>query len=179
MEVKMTVNDRETLEELKILGASAVVEAWSEAVMQLARKYAEEKITGNFGKQMAATVKRDVHAKDGTIYVGGKRGYIAEAVENGGVFRSHNGKLLALPLTSRFRKGGEFGDKFPRNTGLHFLKVKSKRGNTLLFEKDSKGRPTGPPAYLLRPSFTHRPRPWWPTEQEAGDAVKKYMEENF
>jgi hypothetical protein len=200
MNIKINVDDRETLERLASLSMREKLEVWTEAVTKVIQEKAVQRLGGGqFGQDIADSVRSFVRGNIAVVYTQNKKtasnpnGYIGTAVHYGGDFRSHTRPYLALPLHDRFRRGGsEFGI-FPRNSKLaakHMVKgrevsgliaLRSKKGNLLLFERKFKGKPkeTEGPLFLLRRSFHHRPRPWWITEAEAEAATREFIEDNF
>lgn len=200
MHIKITVDNKEDLEKLAGLSMRDKLEIWAEAVQQKLQKNAEQRLGGQFGIRIAGSVRYAVNNTRAKVHTDNtKDGYIGNAVHAGGDFRSRKGKLLALPLHSRFRPGGAEAGTFPSKSklnwegfttsngeqrqrkvhGMFFLT--SKKGNLLLFERKRKGKPkeTEGPLFLLRKSFHHKPRPWWITPAEAEETVADFVEENF
>lgn len=188
MNIKINVDDRETLERLASLSMRERLEVWTEAVTKVIQEKAVQRLGGGqFGQDIADSVRSFVRGNIAVVYTQNKKtasnpnGYIGTAVHYGGDFRSRKRPYLALPLHDRFRRGGsEFGI-FPRNSTLPLIALRSKKGNLLLFERKKKGQPkeTEGPLFLLRKSFHHRPRPWWITDAEAEAATREFIEDNF
>lgn len=183
MHIKISVDNKEDLEKLAGLSMRDKLEIWAEAVQQKLKEKAVQRLGGGqFGRRISRSVRYDVTNSSAHVHTDNTpEGYIGDAVHAGGDFRSHNGKLLALPLHSRFRPGGaEFGI-FPRNSTLRMFILTSKKHNLLLFERKKKGqkKETEGPLFLLRKSYHHKPRPWWITPAEAEETVADFVEENF
>ena len=188
MNIKINVDNSESLKALASLSMRERLEIWTEAVMQATRDKAMQRLgNGQFARSIADSVRSFIRGNTAVIYSENKKkasnpnGYIGTAVHYGGDFRSHTRPYLALPLHDRFRRGGsEFGI-FPRNSTLPMFILRSKKGNLLLFERKQKGQPkeTEGPLFLLRRSFYHRPRPWWITDAEAETATREFIEDNF
>ena len=200
MNIKINVDNSESLKALASLSMRERLEIWTKAVTQAIRDKAMQRLgNGQFARSIADSVRSFIRGNTAVIYSENKKkasnpnGYIGTAVHYGGDFRSHTRPYLALPLHDRFRRGGsEFGI-FPRNSKLAakqmvkgrevsgLIALRSKKGNLLLFERKFKGKPkkTEGPLFLLRRSFHHRPRPWWITEAEAEAVTREFIEDNF
>ena len=187
MNIKINVDNRETLERLASMSMRERLEAWTEAVTKAVKDKAEQRLGGQFGRDIADSVRSFIRGTIAVVYTqtkkteGNPNGYIGTAVHYGGDFRSRKRPYLALPIHDRVRRGGlDFGT-FPRYLKLPLIPLRSKKGNLLLFERKKKGQPkeTEGPLFLLRRSFHHRPRPWWITDAEAEAATREFIEDNF
>ena len=182
MKISFKVDDRETLEQLEGLSMREYMEVWAEAVSRAIREKALDKLGGGeFARRIANSIRQKVSGDRAEVAPGGPEGYIGEAVEVGGEFRSRTRPYLAVPLHERFKKGGAEYGIFPRNVKLSMIALTSRKGNLLLFERKLKGKEkqTEGPLFLLRKSFMHRPRPWWIREAEADKVTKEFIEDNF
>lgn len=183
MKIRFEVNDAETLAQLHGLSIDAFVEGWAEAVLQLAKKNAREKIGGKFGeKTVAGSIEQQSHGVTAEVYTGGPSGYIAEHVQTGGVVRSRNGKPLAIPLPNEATDAYNPNRLFARELKLRLplFKLRSKKGNDLLFRKPGKGEKLEKPLFVLKAETRPQaPRPWWPTDAEVEKATMEFFEENF
>ena len=182
MKITFKVDDRETLEQLKGLSLTEYMEVWAEAVSRAIREKAMDKLGGGeFARRIADSLRQRVTGDRAEVAPEGANGYIGEAVQRGGEFRSRTRPYLAVPLHERFKKGGAEYGIFPRNSKLSMITLTSKKGNLLLFERKQKGKPkqTDGPLFLLRRSFYHRPRPWWISEAEADKVTREFLEDNF
>jgi len=183
MEIKITVNDADTLKQINGLSVEAHMEAWAEAVLQLAQKRARERLGGGFGKRIADSVQARTSGLKSDISTSGPEGYIGEAVQQGGTFRARSGKLLAIPIHPWMKKGGQYAGLFPRvfqeKAHIPLFLIKSKKGNRLLFQKPEKGQKLEAPFFVLKETTRHKPRPWWPEKTEVEIATNEYFEDNF
>lgn len=174
MEIKFNVNDAETLAQLRGLSIEAFVEAWAEAVRDLARKSAMENVGGNFGRDVVAeSVRQDTHGLVASVYSMGK---IGEHVHLGGPIRSGKGKVLAIPTRWNMRRD-LFASAWPRR----LMVVRSRRRNrAYLFEEPADGGKLGRPMFFLTPKTRpQKPRPWWPGEMAVESETIRFFNENF
>ncbi len=174
MKVSFSVNDADTIARLRGLSVDAFVEAWAEAIRELAQESARKRIGGKFGDEVAGSVRQDTRGLGSEIYSKGK---IGEHVHSGGPIQSSNGKMLAIPSKWNTRKG-----LFARNwaeDSLQFVRSK-KRNRAYLFEKTSGGKKLGRPMFFLTPKTKpQKPRPWWPDEMAVRSETKRFFDENF
>lgn len=175
MEIKIKVDDRETLEQLDKLAPRQFMIAWTTAVREMVRKRAREKIGGDFGDRIARnSIQTDTSdPMCHEIYTGGENGYIAEHIHTGGVIRPKNAKFLAIPIDKSVR--GLYAREVP---GLVFLRRKEDGPNGRAYL----ARPMKTkikPLFVLKRSVNQKPRPWWPDDAEVEAATVNFFEENF
>lgn len=176
MNLKITVDDREVLQELSKLSPRQFMIAWTTAVKQFAQQRARERIGGDFGDGIARnSILTDTQDElRHEIYAGGENGYIAEHIHFGGVIRPKERKYLAIPV-DRSVKG-----IYPREYGgdLVFLRRKDEGPNGRAYLAKPMKRKVKP-LWVLKRSVTQRPRPWWPDEQEVRAVTETFFKNNF
>ncbi len=172
MEIKFSVNDKDTLDTLQKLSAREFMLAWTTAVKNFTQNQARNIIGGNFGDLIA---RRSIltDTSDDTcheIYAGGENGYIAEHIHTGGVIRPNTRKALAIPVDSSVK------GMYPREYPGELVKFKAKDGRAYL------GKPMKrkvKPLWLLQTSVTQKPRPWWPDDAAVMAETVRFFAENF
>ena len=181
MEIRFKVDDRDTLELLKNLRSEDRVTAWSEAILELAIRSARERIGGKFGEQqIAAHIELDNRGDSAEIRMDRTNAYIGEHVHFGGPIRSRNGKMLAIPLPNESTAKYNPHRRFASAQTVELFKLRSKKGNELLFVRPEKGKPLEKPLFVLkRETAPQAARPWWPTQAEAEAETVRYFKENF
>ena len=177
MQIRIKVNDLETLSALAKLTPEQYMRAWSTVVKQAAEKNLRNRIGGDFGHDLARSVVQiDETPLRHDVYVGGENGYIAEHVHTGGVIKPKNRKYLAIPV-DRSVKGlfaREVPDLFPfqKSPGRHKRKgpdplfIPIKRKNKLLFVLKKQTKP-------------QIPRPWWLKQDEADEVTTNFFDRIF
>ena len=180
MEVKFKVDDREVLARLAELRSEDRVTAWAEAILQLTKEHARERIGGPFGSRIAEYVEMEVRGETAEIRMNRQNAYIGAHVHFGGPIRTRNGKPLAIPLPTASSRKYNPDQLFARLLTVPLFKLTSRAGNELLFRKPEKKQALEPPLFVLKEETRpQRPRPWWPTQAEAEARTKKYFEEEF
>ena len=180
MELKFRVDDRAVLEKLKELSGEDIATVWAEAILQLAVRKAETSIGGKFGRQIAGYIETEMHGTRAVIRMDRQNAYIGEHVHFGGPIRTRDGKPLAIPLPTQSTLKYNPDRLFARNVSVPLFKITSKAGNKLLFRKPEKGQTLEAPLFVLKKATRpQRPRPWWPTQEEAEAETVRYFEENF
>lgn len=176
MNVKFTVNDADTLASLANLNADQILSAWANAIQELAKRHAREKIGGDFGIEISRYIELEINGDSAEIRTDRHNGYIGEHVETGGVIRSRNGKKLAIPTRWNTQKG-----TFARNRTEPLFVLRSQKSNrAYLFEQPGKGEKLKHPLFVLvDQTKPQKPRPWWPTQAEAEAETARYFKEDF
>ena len=170
MQIRITVNDLETLAALAKLSPEQYMRAWSTVVKQAAEKNLRDRIGGDFGHDLArSAVQIDEAPLRHEVYVGGENGYIAEHVHTGGVIRPKNSKYLAIPIDRSVK--GLFAREVPdlvfmRANGKAFLARQMKRKIKPLF-------------VLVKRTKPQRPRPWFPDQAEAQTVTDNFFNRIF
>lgn len=176
MKLKITVDDRETLQALSKLSPREFMIAWTTAVKQFVQRKAREKIGGDFGDLIArhSILTDDSDPLRHEIYAGGENGYIAEHIHTGGVIRPKERKYLAIPI-DRSVKG-----MYPREYGgdLVFLRRKDEGPNGRAYLAKPMKRKVKP-LWVLKRSVSQRPRPWWPDDTAVQAETERFFNENF
>ena len=176
MNLKITVDDRETLQALSKLSPREFMIAWTTAVKQFVQRKAREKIGGDFGDLIArhSILTDDSDPLRHEIYAGGENGYIAEHIPTGGVIRPKERKYLAIPI-DRSVKG-----MYPREYGgdLVFLRRKDEGPNGRAYLAKPMKRKVKP-LWVLKRSVSQRPRPWWPDDTAVQAETERFFNENF
>lgn len=176
MEIKIRVDDSDTIEKLNGLSPREFMIAWTTAVKQFVQRKAREKIGGDFGDLIArhSILTDDSDPLRHEIYAGGENGYIAEHIHTGGVIRPKERKYLAIPI-DRSVKG-----MYPREYGgdLVFLRRKDEGPNGRAYlAKPMKTKVK--PLWVLKRSVMQRPRPWWPDDAEVSSESLRFFREDF
>ena len=162
------------LELLRRLSPALRMKAWAEVVAELARRNARNRVVGRFGLEVAEKVEFDIHGDTADVYVDNP---IAVHVHFGGPIRSRNGRRLAIPLDNATSRRENPRRLFARDLGMTTPLLR--RGD-LLFRAPEKGRRLGAPLFVLRTQTRpQRPRPWWPTPQEAMDETERFIAEDL
>ena len=176
MEVKFSVEDRETLAQLAKLSPREFMVAWTTAVKQFVQRRARQRIGGDFGDLIARhsilTDDRDPVRHE--IYVGGENGYIAEHIHTGGVIRPKTRKYLAVPIDKSVK--GMYPREYSGDLVLVRKKEDGPRGRAYL------GKPMKTkfkPLWVLMRQVTQRPRPWWPDDNEVRSETVRFFAANF
>ena len=170
MQIRIKVNDLETLSALAKLTPEQYMRAWSTVVKQAAEKNLRDRIGGDFGHDLArSAVQIDETPLRHDVYVGGENGYIAEHVHTGGVIRPKNSKYLAIPIDRSVK--GLFAREVPdlvfmRANGKAFLARQMKRKIKPLF-------------VLAKQTKPQRPRPWFPDRAEADAVTTNFFDRIF
>lgn len=176
MNLKITVDDRETLQALSKLSPREFMIAWTTAVKQFVQRRARERIGGDFGDLIArhSILTDDSDPLRHEIYAGGENGYIAEHIHTGGVIRPKERKYLAIPI-DRSVKG-----MYPREYGgdLVFLRKKDEGPNGRAYLAKPMKRKVKP-LWVLKRSVSQRPRPWWPDDTAVQAETERFFNENF
>lgn len=178
MEIKFKVDDAETIAKLRGLSIDAFVEQWADAVWELARKNAKEKLGGGkFSKKAADSIRVDVQGVNAEIYPGSGEWKAAVHAHTGGPVRSGNGKVLAIPTKWNDNKD-DFASTYGEN---YFVVLRSKKRNrAYLFKNPGKGEKLGRPMFVLTPKTKpQKPRPWWPDEMQVQSETIRFFEDNF
>ena len=176
MEIRFTVDDRDTLNQLAQLSPRQFMIAWSTAIRQYVQQQAREKIGGSFGAKIArqSILTDDSDELRHEIYVGGENGYIAEHIHTGGVIRPKERKYLAVPI-DRSVKG-----IYPREYSGELVLVRKKEdgphGRAYL-AKPLKTKIK--PLWVLMRQVTQRSRPWWPDDHAVEAETQRFFHENF
>ena len=176
MELKITVNDRDVLEQLSKLTPRQFMIAWTTAVKQYAQKKAREKIGGDFGDLIArhSILTDDSDPDRHEIYTGGENGYIAEHIHTGGVIRPRERKYLAIPIDKSVK------GKYPREYAGDLLVWRKKddgpNGRAYLAKPMKKKLK---PLWILMRQVTQKPRPWWPDNMEVQSETIRFFNDNF
>ena len=175
MQIRITVNDLETLSALAKLSPEQYMRAWSTVVKQAAEKNLRDRIGGDFGHDLArSAVQIDEAPLHHDVYVGGENGYIAEHVHTGGVIRPKNSQYLAIPI-DRSVKG-----LFAREVdGLVFLRKKDEGPNGRAFLARPMKRKIKPLFVLVKRTKPQRPRPWFPDQAEAQAVTDNFFNRIF
>ena len=176
MEIKFTVDDRETLEQLSKLSPREFMIAWTTAVKQFVQRRARQRIGGDFGDLIARhsilTDDRDPERHE--IYAGGENGYIAEHIHTGGVIRPKTRRYLAVPIDRSVK--GMYPREYPGDLVLLRKKDEGPNGRAYL-AKPMKRKIK--PLWVLKRSVNQRPRPWWPEDWEVREVTEEFIRENF
>lgn len=176
MEVKFTVDDRETLEQLSKLSPREFMIAWTTAVKQFVQRRARQRIGGDFGDLIArhSILTDDRDPEQHEIYTGGENGYIAEHIHTGGVIRPKTRKYLAVPIDKSVK--GSYPREYPGDLVLIRKKEDGPNGRAYL------GKPMKTkikPLWVLMRQVTQKPRPWWPDENEIHSETVRFFAANF
>ena len=176
MEVKFTVDDRETLEQLSKLSEREFMVAWTTAVKQFVQRRARQRIGGDFGDLIARhsilTDDRDPERHE--IYPGGENGYIAEHIHTGGVIRPKTRKYLAVPIDKSVK--GTYPREYSGDLVLIRKKEDGANGRAYL------GKPMKTkikPLWVLMRQVTQKPRPWWPEDNDIHSETARFFAANF
>ena len=176
MEIKIRVDDADTLARLNGLTPRQFMIKWTGEVRKLAQKRAREKIGGDFGDRIAkGSIQTDEsNPLRHTIYTGGENGFIADHIHFGGVIRPKERKYLAIPVDDDVK--GKYPREYPGK--LVFLRKKDEglHGRAYL-AKPMKRKIK--PLWLLKRSVNQRPRPWWPEEWEVREVTEEFIRKNF
>nr|DAJ59600.1 MAG TPA: hypothetical protein [Caudoviricetes sp.] len=175
VDIKIKIDDHETLKQLSGLSPRQFMIAWTTAIRQMVQSRAREKIGGDFGDQIARnSIQTDTtDPMRHEIYTGGENGYIAEHIHTGGTIRPKHAKFLAIPIDKSVK--GLYAREVP---GLVFLRKKEDGPNGRAYLARPMKRKIKP-LFVLKRTVDQRPRPWWPDDAEAEAATVKFFEENF
>ena len=108
MEIKIKVDDAETMAKLRKISPERFMRAWAIAVKNLARKRAQEAAAKSGGRsfwqrEILPSVHEEVNPASARVY---SDSHIAEHVHAGGVIRARLRKYLAIPLDKKLKKKG-------------------------------------------------------------------------
>lgn len=181
MEIKFRIDDRETLERLAGLSTERFMRIWAVAIGNLARNKAQGKASEENGRsfwqrEVIQSVREEVTGPDtGVVY---SDSYIAEHVHTGGWVKPERTKFLAIPIDRSVRK------KFARDIPglvLFGAKTTKDRDGMFLGKKLYAGgkREKIKPLFVLKRQVWQKPRPWFPTQEEADAETKRFFEEDF
>ncbi len=175
LNIKIKVDDSETLKDLKGLSVGAYMAAWSEAIMRLAREKAR-KLGSNVGPRAADAITAKTDQQSAAILLDGPDSAMAEHIHTGGPIQSRSGKMLAIPTRWNPNK-----DDFASTYGEDFFQVirSRKRNRAYLFKKEQNGKLGRPMFFLTKRTKPQKPRPWWPDDPEIETATVKFFEEEF
>lgn len=180
MNLKFRVEDQEVLDRLKELSAEDKLQAWAEAILRMAIRNAETKIGGTFGKRISTFIELEIRGENAEIRTDRQNGYIGTHVHFGGPIRTRSGKPLAIPLPNEATAKYNPERLFARELTIKMFRLKSRAGNELLFRKPGKQENLEKPLFVLKNvTAPQRPRPWWPTQEEAEAETIRYFNENF
>lgn len=178
MKLRITVANADALKDVadKLTGEE-FLELWSEAVMRLAKKNAEDVIKGSFWRTVADGVRAETFPGRAEVTAD----YIGVHVHEGGPIASRNGKDLAIPLDTPGSRLYNPRRLFARELDkIRLFAVLTKSGKKLLFRAREKGEKPdpdeGPLFVMLRQTRPQKPRPWWPTDAEADKATADLIE---
>ena len=176
MEIKIRVDDADTLARLNGLTPRQFMIKWTGEVRKLAQKRAREKIGGDFGDRIAkGSIQTDEsNPLRHTIYTGGENGFIADHIHFGGVIRPKERKYLAIPVDDDVK--GKYPREYPGK--LVFLRKKDEGPNGRAYLAKPMKRKIKP-LWLLKRSVNQRPRPWWPEEWEVREVTEEFIRKNF
>jgi len=176
MELKIRVDDRDTLNRLAQLSPRQFMIAWTTAVRQYVQRQAQEKIGGSFGGKIArqSILTDDRNELRHEIYLGGENGYIAEHIHTGGIIRPKERRYLAVPIDRSVK--GIRPRKYPGELVLVRKKEDGPHGRAYL-AKPLKTRIK--PLWVLMRQVTQKPRPWWPDDNAVAAETARFFEEAF
>lgn len=178
MKLRITVANADVLKNVADqLTGEEFLELWTEAVMRLAKKKAEDVIKGSFWRTVAGGVRAETFPGRAEV----SADYIGVHVHEGGPIASRNGKDLAIPLDTPGSRQYNPQRLFARELDrIRLFAVLTKSGKKLLFrarEKGEKPDPNeGPLFVMLRQTRPQKARPWWPTDAEADKATADLIE---
>ena len=179
-EIKITVDDGEILDRLRELKSETRVKVWANAILELARRQARQRIGTGFGQtKVAESVRIDLRGPEAEVYTDD---YIAIHVHQGGPIRSRNGKKLAIPLPNGASAKYNPQRLFARDLGrsVPLIKLQSRGGNELLFREPGEGEKLEEPLFVLKDETrSQRPRPWFPTLAEAEAETIRFFKEDL
>jgi hypothetical protein len=183
MEVKITVEDGRTLEQLRDISPERFMRAWAVAIKNLAKRNAQEAAKKSGGRsfwqrEILPSVHEEVSGSSARIC---SDSYIAEHVHTGGVIRPRQRKYLAIPLSQSLRK------KSPRDLPWHTEDGKPvflprKRGpGWVMFDYAGRGknRKLRPYFALVPETAPQKPRPWWPDDAAVQAETERFFREDF
>ena len=176
LEIKIRVDDSDTIEKLNGLSPRQFMIAWTTKVKQFAQQRARERIGGDFGDRIArgSILTDETDPNRHSIYVGGENGYIAEHIHFGGVIRPKERKYLAIPVDRSVK--GMYPREYPGDLVLLRKKDEGPNGRAYL-AKQMKRKVK--PLWMLKRSVNQRPRPWWPEDWEFREVTEEFIRENF
>ena len=174
MEIKIKVDAQPVLKELKNWSPERFMRAWVNAIKNLAVGKARAQASGKGGfwqREIAQSVQKEAHGDVGRVFSDSR---IAQHVHSGGVIRPQRRKYLAIPIDKSVK------GIYPEDYGgdLIFLRRKEDglRGRAYL-AKPMKTKVK--PLWVLKKQVTQRPRPWWPTQEEAEAETVRFFAEDL
>lgn len=176
VKIKIEINNAETLKQLNALSPQAYLAAWTEAVRRLAVQKANN-LGSRIGPRVAGAITTREEGLKSEILLDGPDSRIGEHIHTGGPIRSSSGKRLAIPTRWNTNK-----DDFASTYGDNYFTLirNKKKGKSYLYKKNSEGKITGPPMFVLvSETRPQKPRPWWPEDAEVETATVKFFEDNF
>ena len=176
MQIRFSVDDSSTLQDLYNLTPRQFMIAWTTAIRQYVEKQARQKIGGDFGDDIARhsilTDTQDPERPE--IYTGGENGYIAEHIHTGGIVRPKTRKYLAVPVDKSVK--GLWPREYPGDLVMLRKKDEGPNGRAYL-AKPMKTKIK--PLWILLRQVTHKPRPWWPDEVAIEGETIRFFRDNF
>ena len=178
MMLRVTVENADAFKDVadKLTGEE-FLELWTEAVMRLAKKNAENVIKGDFWRTVAGDIRAETFPGRAEVTAD----YIGVHVHEGGPIASRNGRDLAIPLDTPGSRQYNPRRLFARELDkIKMFAVLTKSGKKLLFRAREKGEKAatdeGPLFVMLRQTRPQKPRQWWPTDAEADKATIELIE---
>ena len=176
MDLKISISDRDTLDQLAAMSPREFMIAWTTAVRQFVQQRARERIGGDFGDEIArGSIQTDDRDPDRhEIYVGGQNGYIAEHIHTGGIIKPKHRQYLAIPIDRSVK--GKYPREYPGELVLIRRPQDGTRGRAYL-AKPMKTKLK--PLWVLMRQVYQKPRPWWPDDEAVRSETVRFFEENF
>ena len=183
MEIKIKVDDAETMAKLRKISPERFMRAWAIAVKNLARKRAQEAAAKSGGRsfwqrEILPSVHEEVNPASARVY---SDSHIAEHVHTGGVIRSRLRKYLAIPLDKKLKKKGPKEVPWHTPKGEPVFRPRKYGPGWVLLDYQGRGRNRKyvPKFALVPETRPQKPRPWWPEEWEVKDLTEQYISEIF
>ena len=171
MELKIVMDVAQVQKELHGLDPERFMRAWAVAIKNLAKRNAQEAAAKNGGRsfwqrEILPSVHEEVQRATAIV---SSDSYIAEHVHTGGVIRPKTRKYLAIPLDKSLRRKGPTSLRWHTDDGEPVFLPRRRGPGWVMFDYAGRGknRKLRPRFALVPETAPQKPRPWWPTQDEA------------
>ncbi len=183
MNVKFTVDDGETLRELRERFPERFMKRVAVMIKNLARNNAQEQARRSHGRsfwqrEVVQSIHEQVNGNTAEIY---SDSYKAEHAHTGGVIRPVTRKYLAIPLDRKLRNKGPKEFSWRTKDGEPVFLPRRRGPGWVMGDYAGRGKNKHfTPRFALVPETApQKPRPWWPTEGDITRELLRFFEEDF
>ena len=183
MSIKFTVDDSETLRELRERFPDRFLHNVAVVLKNLARNSAQEQARKSGGRsfwqrEVVQSIHERVNGDTAEVY---SDSYIAEHAHTGGVIRPSSHKYLAIPLDPKLKKKSPEKLAWRTDDGTPVF-LRRKRGPGWVmgdYAGRGKNKLFAPRFVLVPETAPQKPRPWWPDAAAVDAEVTRFFEEDF